>query len=122
VCNATDLPYSSVNFSHLPQFSFVTPNLIDDMHDGTAAQGDAWLKANVSKVQAAGATVIVVFDEGSTNTGGGGHVFADISGAGVTTGQNSSAFNHYGLLRGLLNHFGLGCVGASCSASAVQIP
>jgi phosphatidylinositol-3-phosphatase len=122
VCNATDLPFSSLNFSHLPQFSFVTPNLISDMHDGSAAQGDAWLSANVPKFQASGATVIVVFDEGSTDIGGGGQVFADISGAGASTGKNSSAFNHYGLLHGILNHFGLGCVGASCSASAVSIP
>jgi Phosphoesterase family len=27
----------------LPAFSFITPNLIDDMHDGTIADGDTWL-------------------------------------------------------------------------------
>jgi hypothetical protein len=24
-------------------FSFITPNLIDDMHNGTIADGDTWL-------------------------------------------------------------------------------
>lgn len=124
VCNATDLPLTSVNYSGLPRFSFVSPNLINDIHDGTPAQGDAWLSAHVPKFQAAGATVIVVFDEGTSSdtAGGGGHVFADISGAHVAAGTNGTSYNHFGLLRGLLNYFGLGCLGSSCSATPVSIP
>jgi hypothetical protein len=43
-CPASDVPYTQLatdlaNENALPAFSFVTPNLIDDMHDGTVAQG-----------------------------------------------------------------------------------
>ena len=38
------MPYtqlaSDLSAGKLPAFSFITPNLIDDMHDGTVAQGD----------------------------------------------------------------------------------
>ena len=36
--------------SALPAFSFITPNLIDDMHDGTIAQGDAWLASHLPAI------------------------------------------------------------------------
>jgi acid phosphatase len=43
----TSFPSSS-NFASLPTLSFVIPNLNDDMHDGTVAQGDTWLQNNLS--------------------------------------------------------------------------
>ena len=124
VCNNTDLPLSSFDYSSLPAFSFITPNLLHDIHSGTPAQGDAWLRTYVPKFQAAGATVIVVFDEGaaSDGAGGGGHVFADISGAHVTAGVSGTSYDHYGLLHGLLDYFSLGCLGHSCGATPVPIP
>ena len=51
-CAADDVPLGSVTGGSLlsdiqagtlPTVSTVTPNLIDDMHNGTVAQGDAWL-------------------------------------------------------------------------------
>jgi hypothetical protein len=42
----TSFPSSS-NFAALPTVSWVIPNLLDDMHDGTIAQGDTWLKNNM---------------------------------------------------------------------------
>ncbi len=30
----------------LPDYAFITPNLIDDMHDGSIADGDRWLRTN----------------------------------------------------------------------------
>ncbi|HEV3213550.1 MAG TPA: alkaline phosphatase family protein [Acidimicrobiales bacterium] len=124
ICKRTDLPLTSFNYSNPPDFSFITPNLIHDIHDGTPAQGDAWLSAFVPKFQAIGATVIVVFDEGdsSDGAGGGGHVFADISGAQVSAGTSGISYDHYGMLHGLLNYFGLSCLGGSCGATPVPIP
>ena len=43
---ADNMPYAGffpTDFTKLPTFSFVVPNLIDDMHDGTVSQGDTWL-------------------------------------------------------------------------------
>ena len=38
---ATDLANNA-----LPQYSFIVPNVLDDAHDGTLAQADAWLQQN----------------------------------------------------------------------------
>ena len=35
------------NFANLPAVSFITPNVYNDMHDGTIAQGDAWLQTSL---------------------------------------------------------------------------
>lgn len=38
-------PFTSfpTNFADLPTVAFVVPDLLNDMHDGTVAQGDAWI-------------------------------------------------------------------------------
>jgi hypothetical protein len=55
----------------LPDYVFITPNLQNDMHDGSIAQGDAWLAALVPKIQASeryqnGGALFLVWDEGSS--------------------------------------------------------
>jgi hypothetical protein len=35
---------------NVARYNFITPNLQDDMHDGTPAQGDDWLKANIDPI------------------------------------------------------------------------
>ena len=39
----------------VPDYVFITPNLINDMHDGSIAQGDAWLSREVPKILASDA-------------------------------------------------------------------
>src|SRR6476661_10689243 len=50
--DSTSLPLtllpSSSNVQALPDLIEVTPNLQNDMHDGTIAQGDTWLQENFS--------------------------------------------------------------------------
>lgn len=50
-CSSSDVPYShlasDLKNNKLPAFSFVTPNLIDDMHNGTTADGNKWLSRNL---------------------------------------------------------------------------
>ena len=59
-------------------FQFITPNMINDMHDGTVADGDNFLKAFLPKITTSAAfansVVFVTFDEGTTNVNGGGHI------------------------------------------------
>ena len=47
--------------------SFVIPNLNDDMHDGTVAQGDSWVQAHLSAyanwTRAHNSMLVVTFDE-----------------------------------------------------------
>ena len=46
ISRTCNLPFSSwpTNLSRLPTVAFVVPDLDHDMHDGTIAQADAWLK------------------------------------------------------------------------------
>jgi phosphatidylinositol-3-phosphatase len=74
-CASHDVPYSQLGTdlasNALPAFSFITPNLIDDMHDGTIAQGDAWLARNLPAIltsaqyRAGTTAVFITWDEGS---------------------------------------------------------
>jgi hypothetical protein len=88
----------------LPSFSLLIPNLCDDIHACPVATGDAWLKAHVVPLLHARelrrSVIFVVFDEGSTDTGGGGHVEALALGPTVRRAAKfRKATNHYGLLR-----------------------
>jgi acid phosphatase len=67
----------------LPNYGFIVPNNQDNAHDGTLAQADAWLQANISPLLQSpdfntpgGGLLIIVFDESFTsdNQYGGGHV------------------------------------------------
>ena len=65
----------------LPQYSFIIPDALDDAHDGTLAQADAWLQANIGPLIANSAfqtsgLLIITFDEGdqSDTAHGGGQV------------------------------------------------
>ncbi len=53
-CTTFDVPYTQLSTDlaggTLPAFSFITPNLIDDMHDGTIAEGDSWLSSNLPTI------------------------------------------------------------------------
>jgi phosphatidylinositol-3-phosphatase len=102
----------------LPDFSLLIPNLCDDMHDCSVATGDAWLKAHVVPLlrspELRGGVVFVVFDEGTSDTGGGGHVEALALGPTVRRGSEfAKATNHYGLLRTIEDAWGLPRLGLS---------
>jgi acid phosphatase len=70
VPGSVNLPFTnfpSADYTQLPTVSFVIPNLDNDMHDGTVAQGDAWLQANLDSyaqwAQTHNSLLIVTFDE-----------------------------------------------------------
>src|SRR3982075_3689266 len=73
-CNRV-VPYpqltADLNAGTAPSFLWVSPNTLNDMHDGSAAQGDAFLNGLVTKVRAsswwtAGSRIIITWDEGVT--------------------------------------------------------
>src|SRR6185369_5121698 len=54
----------------LPKYVFITPNLTNDMHDGTVAQGDQWLSREVPKILGSdafnkGGVLFILWDEGA---------------------------------------------------------
>lgn len=53
----------------IADYVFITPDMVSDMHDGTIAQGDAWLAREIPKIMASdayknGGVLIVTADEG----------------------------------------------------------
>jgi phosphatidylinositol-3-phosphatase len=108
----------------LPDFALVVPNLCDDMHDCSVSTGDAWLKAHVVPLLHSpalrGGVVFVVFDEGTSDEGGGGHVEALALGPTVRRGARfAKATNHYGLLRTIEDAWGLPRLGSSRTATPI---
>ena len=139
-CSTNDVPYpqlaSDLSANALPAFSFVTPNLIDDMHDGTIADGDNWLAANLptifnsSEYQSGSTAVIVTWDEGSggksgeacaTNTSDPSCQVATIVVSPSTPVGSTSAtlFNHYSLLGTTEQLLGLPLLGQAAGAGTL---
>jgi phosphatidylinositol-3-phosphatase len=137
-CASKDVPYTQLATdladNALPAFSFITPNLIDDMHDGTIAQGDAWLASHLpailnSKDYQSGTTaVFITWDEGS-----GGYPIEDCDDTTVTDTscivptivispstkagtKSGSFFDHYSLLATTEQLLGLPKLASASSA------
>jgi acid phosphatase len=115
------LPLTSMP-SALPAVSFVTPSYCNDMHgfldttyppdcqratDALITRGDTWLRDHVEAWRAAGAIVIITFDEGTTSAGTGGHIYTVEVGPGITPSVNPTTFNHYSTLAGVEQYLGL---------------
>jgi len=108
----------------LPDFSLIVPNLCDDMHNCSVATGDAWLKANIEPLvgspELRGGVVFVVFDEGTTGNGGGGHVDALALGPTIKAhAVFAKTTNHYGLLRTIEDAWNLPRLGLSAKGTPI---
>ena len=86
------------------RFTFVTPNLINDMHDGTVSDGDTWLSTFVPKVLSsaeyvAGRTALfITWDEDDLL--GDNHIPTLVIAPSVPPGtQVGTRLDHYALLR-----------------------
>jgi phosphatidylinositol-3-phosphatase len=116
---ANVVPFAPLT-SRLPDFSLVVPNLCNDMHDCSVATGDAWLRRNVVPLLSTDAVVFVVFDEGTSDAGGGGNVEALVVGRPVRPGAVFAApTSHYGLLRTIEQAWGLPLLGESARARPI---
>ena len=134
-CGTFDVPYTQLakdlSAAKLPGFSFITPNLIDDMHDGTVADGDTWLAAHLPTIlkspeYTSGSTaVFLTWDEGeggtatrcATNrTDVGCHVATIVISPSTRPGTRSATlFNHYSLLGTAEQLLGLPALGRAAS-------
>jgi phospholipase C len=72
-CNQHVVDYSQLDADlaagTLPKYVFITPNMISDMHDGSVADGDAWLSREVPKILGSkafnnGGVLFLLWDEG----------------------------------------------------------
>lgn len=135
------VPYTEFDPQNLPTVSFITPSICHDMHgskegwapdqcqpgtDAVFARGDTWLSNHVPAMIAGGADVLITFDEGDSNQGigggsGGGHIYAVEVGADVLPSTDSTAYDHYSLLAGVEDAFGLPRLGNAGSATPLPL-
>ncbi len=116
---------------NLPDYSFIVPNNNDNAHDGTLAQADSWLLANIDPlIQSSdfntpgGGILIIVFDESfkSDAVDGGGHVAWVVVGPNVKKGFTSTTcYQHESTLRSMSEAIGLtDFSGASATAADME--
>ena len=110
-------PFSSfpARFSSLPTLSVIVPNLNHDMHNGTVAQGDRWLRHHLAAyVRAArrhDGLLIVTWDEDDGSVPN--RIPTIVVGAGVKPGRYAERINDYRLLCTLETAYGLPLLGHS---------
>ncbi len=121
---ANSLPFSTFpmgNYAALPTVSFVIPDNDDNMHDGSIAQGDAWLNRELSGYAnwavANNSLLIVTWDEDD----GGPHnqIPTVIYGAHVQPGTYNEQISHYNVLSTVEQMYGLPKTGYAASAPAI---
>jgi phosphatidylinositol-3-phosphatase len=133
-CASWDVPMGSTSSGafesdlandRLPAFTFVTPNLCNDMHDCSVSTGDGWLKAWLPRIVSSPAygrgrtAVIVTFDEDDRTAGNlvSTIVVAPSVPAATVSGQ---AFDHYSLLRTTEEMLGLGQIANAATAASMR--
>jgi len=103
------------DFTKLPTVSFVIPNLDNDMHDGSVAQGDSWLRRHLGAYaewcEKQDSLLIVTFDEddGSQEN----RIATLFVGKPVRPGHYGQRINHYAVLRTIEAMYGLPPLGES---------
>ena len=129
------------SFANLPTVSFVVPDQQNDMHDGTIAQADTWLKNNIIDTylewaKTHNSLLIVTWDEDGSNTAS-NHIATIFAGAKVLPGNyteanlnatnphvsspsdpgiqtpTATAMNHYNVLATIEDIYGLTHIGGS---------
>ena len=117
-------PYSAFNPTSLKGFSFISPNVCNDMHDCSISVGDQWLQTNVPPIlsnMTGNDFLVITWDEGSNGVNGGGQVATIVAGPGAKKSFIDNTFyNHYSLLRTVEDIFGLPCLNNACMATPMS--
>jgi hypothetical protein len=125
-CSSHVVPYTKlagdINSGNVSDYSFITPNMIDDMHDGTISQGDTWLSNNIPTILNSSAfknngLLALVWDEAEGSTPGVPMPAILISPLSKTGFKSSTPENHYALLRTIEDNWGLGHLGQTANAA-----
>ena len=123
---------NDLNAATPPDYVWYTPNLINDEHDGTVQDGDAFLSGFIPKVQAtswykAGGQIIITWDESDNdnsgiNGGGGGHVPTIVVSAvnAARPTQDSSSVDTTGILHSIEDRYGLSHLGGSSADGTID--
>lgn len=122
--SSDNLPFSdfpSSNFANLPTVSFVIPDLLDDMHDGSIQQGDAWLQQHllnyVTWARNNDSLLIVTFDEDDHTASN--RILTLFFGPMVKPGKYTQTINHYNVLRTVEQMYKLPYLGNAATATPI---
>ena len=116
-------PFSAFpsDYSKLPAVSFVVPNMMDDMHDGTVAQADAWLQQNLDGyirwAKNHDSVFILTWDEDDSVHGN--RIMTLVLGGSVKPGQYDQRITHYDVLRTLTDMYGAKPMGHAVEAKPI---
>jgi phosphatidylinositol-3-phosphatase len=120
---------TDLNSTDPPQFVWYTPNLIDDEHDGTVQQGDAFLARLVPDVQSTAwyrsdGQIVIEWDESDSdntgiNGGDGGHVPTIVVSAALKAAPTKQVtpVDTAGILRSIEDRYGVGHLGAAADSA-----
>jgi phosphatidylinositol-3-phosphatase len=125
-CTSNDVPLT-VPLDLSARFTFITPNICDDMHSCPVAIGDRWLSQIVpdivasSQYQARSLVLFITFDE---NDGGSSNQVPTyvVAPSVPRHSRVGVAFTHYSLLRTTETLLGLPFLGAARSATSMVSP
>lgn len=110
------------NFSQLPTVSFVIPDQNNDMHDGSFAAADAWLKTNIAPyvewAEKHNSLLILTWDEDDYKQDN--RVVTLLVGPMVKSGTSAQRISHYNVLRTLLDFYGLPALGNSADVQPIE--
>ena len=121
--NAVNQPMTTFprDFAKLPTVSFVIPNLDHDMHDGSVAEGDAWLQSHLQGYLRWSTThnslLIVTTDEDDHSQGN--RITTIFAGDHVRPGRYSIRTDHYGLLRTVLGSYRIAPFAGAAKARSI---
>jgi acid phosphatase len=120
---ATNQPLTSwpAELADLPTVSFVIPNQDNDMHDGTVAVADSWLKAHldlyVQWAQAHNSLFILTWDEDDFTPAN--HIPTVFLGPMVRAGYYAEPVTHFNVLRTIEDMYDLPYAGQSQAAQPI---
>jgi hypothetical protein len=121
----TDLPFtdfsSVTDYSTLPTVSFVIPNKINDMHDGTIEAGDLWIQDNLGDyiewAKTNNSLFILTFDESDESPTN--HIPTLFSGSMIRYGSYNEAIDHFNMLHTIEDMYALPYAGNAASSAAI---
>lgn len=109
------------NYASLPTVSFVIPNNDNNMHDGSIAQGDAWLNSRMAAyanwARANNSLLILTWDE--DDGGPRNQIPTVFYGAHVQPGSYNETISHYNVLSTLQEMYGLPKTGYAATAPVI---
>jgi acid phosphatase len=117
------LPFSAFpqDYEMLPTVALLIPDQLSDMHDGSIADGDAWLKENIEPYArwalAHNSLLIVTWDEDDST--GDNRVATMLIGPMVQRGSSAQRIDHYSVLRTIEEMYRLPYLGESAQAKPI---